>query len=96
MQVVVRTYAGKGARELFDVLERNKADVERVIRSVKGVVSYTLARTGDGGLSVTVCQDQAGIDESMEKAREWIVKNAGQTGVGAPLVSGGVAITHIT
>lgn len=36
MQVVIREYSGKGAKELFDVLERNKAEVESVLRSVKG------------------------------------------------------------
>lgn len=56
MQVVIREYSGKGAKELFDVLEKNKADVESLLRTVKGLVSYTLARSGDGGFSVTVCQ----------------------------------------
>ncbi len=76
MNVVVRTYSGAGAKELFDVLEKHKADVESIMRSVKGFVSYTLARSGDGGYSVTVCQDKAGIDESVQKARDWVAKNA--------------------
>jgi hypothetical protein len=67
MQVVVRKYSGKGAKELFDVLEKRTTDVESLIRSVKGFVSYTLARSGDGGFSVTVCQDKAGIDESVKR-----------------------------
>ena len=95
MHVVVRTYSGKGAKELFDVLEKRKADVESVLRGVNGLVTYTLARSGDGGLSVTVCKDKAGIDESIQKAREWIAKNAGTTGVGAPNVSEGEVIVHV-
>ena len=94
MQVVVRTYSGKGAKELFDVLEKRKADVESVLRGVNGFVTYTLARTGDGGFSVTVCKDKAGIDESVQKARGWIAKNAGVTGVGVPNVSEGEVIIH--
>ena len=92
MQAVVRTYSGKGAKELFDVLEKRKTEVESVIRPVKGFVSYTLARSGDGGFSVTVCQDKAGADESVQVAREWVAKNAGNTGVGAPQVSEGPVI----
>jgi hypothetical protein len=92
MYAVVRTYSGKGAKELFDVLEKRKAEVENVIRPVKGFVSYTLARSGDGGFSVTVCQDKAGTDESIQLAREWVAKNAGSTGVGAPKVSEGPVI----
>jgi hypothetical protein len=95
MQAVVRAYSGKGAKELFDVLEKQKADVEKLMRSVKGFVSYTLARSGDGGFSVTVCQDQAGIDESVQMARDWIAKNAGSTGVGAPKVSAGSVMVHL-
>ena len=92
MYAVVRTYSGKGAKELFDVLEKRKTEVEGVIRPVKGFVSYTLARSGDGGFSVTVCQDKAGADESVQVAREWVAKNAGNTGVGAPKVSEGPVI----
>jgi restriction endonuclease Mrr len=95
MHTVVRTYSGKGAKELFDVLEKRKADVESLMRSVKGFVSYTLARSGDGGVSVTVCQDKAGTDESVQKAREWVAKNAGNTGVGAPRVSDGAVLIHL-
>ncbi|MDP2603665.1 MAG: hypothetical protein Q8S00_13885 [Deltaproteobacteria bacterium] len=95
MQVVVRKYSGKGAKELFDVLEKRTADVESLIRSVKGFVSYTLARNGDGGFSVTVCQDKVGIDESVQKARDWIAKNAGNTGAAAPQVSDGAVIVHL-
>ena len=95
MQAVVRTYSGKGAKELLDVIEKQKADVEREMRSVKGFVSYTLARSGDGGFSVTVCQDKVGVDESVQKAKDWIAKNAGSTGVGAPKVSSGSVVVHL-
>jgi restriction endonuclease Mrr len=95
MHAVVRAYSGKGAKELFDVLEKHKADVESLMRSVNGFVSYTLARSGDGGYSVTVCQDKAGVDESVKKAKEWVAKNAGNTGVGAPKVSDGAVMMHL-
>jgi hypothetical protein len=95
METVVRTYSGKGAKELMDVLEKHKTDVEKLIRSAKGFVSYTLARTGDGGFSVTVCHDKAGVDESVRIARDWITKNAGSTGAAAPKVSEGSVIVHL-
>ncbi len=95
MHTVVRAYSGKGAKELFDTLEKRKADVEALLRTVKGLVNYTLVRSGDGGYSVTVCQDKAGADESVQKARDWIAANAGGTGVGAPNVYEGTAILHL-
>jgi len=95
MHAVVRAYSGKGAKELFDVLEKRKADVEDVMRSVNGFVSYTLARSANGGYSVTVCQDKTGADESVQKAKDWVAKNAGDTGVGAPNVSDGTVLMHL-
>jgi hypothetical protein len=69
MYTVVRQYSGPGASQLFDVLERQKDEVERLIRGVSGVVSYTLLRTSDGGISVTVCQEKAGADEVRARRR---------------------------
>ena len=95
MFAVVRTYTGKGAKELFDVLESRKADVESVLRPIRGFVSYLLVRTGEGGFTVTVCQDKAGTDESVRVAREWVAKNAGNTGAGAPQISEGPVIIQL-
>jgi len=95
MQTVVRSYSGKGAKELFDILTKHTGDVEKLLRSVTGFVSYTLARTGDGGYSVTVCQDKAGIDESVQKARDWIARNAEGTGAAPPQVYEGTVLIHV-
>ena len=55
MQAVARQYSGKGAVELFGLLEKRGADLETLMRSVKGFVSYAAARSGGGGFTVTVC-----------------------------------------
>ena len=57
-------------------------------------MSYSLVRTAGGGFSVTVCQDKAGTDESTRVAREWIAKNASDTGAAAPKVSEGTVMLH--
>jgi restriction endonuclease Mrr len=94
MHAVIRTYSGKGAKELFDVLEQHTANVESLMRPIKGFVSYTAARTGDGGITVTVCQDKAGTDESAAKARDWVARNAASAGAAAPKVSEGPVIIN--
>src|SRR6185295_9014388 len=73
MDVVVRTYTGKGSKELLAWLEQRKADVETLMRAVKRFESYTLARSsdGEGGMSMTVCQDKAGAEESVRVAKDW-------------------------
>ena len=94
MYAVVRTYSGAGAKDLFDLLEKRKSEVEAVIRSVPGLVSYTLVRSGDGGVAVTVCQEKAGAEESMRVAAEWIQQNA--SGLGwPPAVEEGSVVVQI-
>jgi hypothetical protein len=95
MQVVIRDYSTKGSTELFDVLEKHKAELEPIMGSVQGLVSYTLARGGTGGFSVTICQDQAGIDESIGRAKDFIAKNAAHVAVEAPKVAVGKVLLHL-
>ena len=96
MDAVVRSYSGSGAKELFDLLEERKADVEKIIRSVTGFVAYSLNRTDDGGVSVTVCEDKAGTHESTQVTRDWIQKNASDLSVSPPSISGGSIILHLS
>jgi hypothetical protein len=91
----VRVYSGAGGKKLIDLLEERKKEVEDLIRPVKGFVSYSLIRTTDGGASVTVCQDKAGTDESLQVAKEWIAKNASNTGASAPTVIEGSVLLHL-
>jgi hypothetical protein len=95
MHAMVRTYSGTGAQQLFDVLEERKADVEATLRNVPGLVSYTLLRSGEGGLSVTVCKDKAGVDESLKAARDWIQKNAPNILANPPVITEGAVVVQI-
>ena len=96
MHAVVRNYSGAGVKQLFDLFEQRKAEVEATLRKVPGLVSYTMLRSGDGGISVTVCKDKAGADESLKVARDWIQKNASNTGASPPAVMEGSVILQIT
>jgi hypothetical protein len=95
MYTVVRQYSSQGASQLFDALESKKDEVERLIRGVSGVVSYTLLRTSDGGISVTVCQEKAGADESVRVAADWVRQNA-PVATSPPRISEGNTILHFT
>jgi len=95
MRAVIRTYSGPGAKKLFVELEKNKAKVEALFRPIKGLVSYSLVNTGDGGVSVTVCQDQKGIDESTRAAADWIKDNVPSVAM-KPTVAEGSVIVQLT
>ena len=91
MHAVVRTYSGQGAAELFDQLERREEDVKALIGGVPGFVSYSAVRSGDGGVTTTVCQDKAGTDESSRRAATWVMDNVSTT-VAAPAVTEGATV----
>ena len=95
MHAAVRTYSGKGAKELFDVLEKKKAEVERVLRGIKGFVSYSIVRTDSGGFTVSVFLDKTGVDESTRGAVDWNAKNVGSTSAPPPTISEGAVIMHL-
>ena len=94
MHAVTRIYSGSGARELFDLLEQRTSEVEGIMQSIDGFVSYLLVRTADGGTSVTVCEDKAGSDESVRRARDWVEANASALGVDVPRVAEGPVILY--
>ena len=79
MYAVVRTYSGQGASEVFDVIGQREEDVKALISGVPGFVNYTAVRTGDGGVTVTVCEDKAGTDESSRRAAEYVKENVSAT-----------------
>ena len=44
---------------------------------------------------MTLCEDKAGIDESVRLAADWIKKNVPNTGVGPPVIKEGVVIAQV-
>jgi hypothetical protein len=95
MHAMVRFYSGQGATELFKLLEDRKEDVEGLIRGVSGLVSYDLVKTEEGGMTITVCEDKTGTDESLEVALGWLKENAAHLKVNAPGVSEGTVAVHL-
>lgn len=96
MYAVIRTYLGAGAQQLFELLEARRADVEATLRTVPGLVSYTLLNTGDGGTAVTVCTDKTSTDASLKVARDWIEEHAANIHAEPPVVTEGPVIVQIS
>jgi hypothetical protein len=96
MYAVVRCYSGPGAKELFDMLEQRREEVESLIRPVEGLVSYAMLRTDDGGVTVTVCQDKAGTEQSTQIARDWVRENTSGLDTNPPTISEGNVVVSIT
>jgi hypothetical protein len=93
MFVVVRSYSGQGASELFDLLGQRQDEVKDLIGGVPGFVSYAAFRSDDGGMTVTVCQDKDGTDESSRRAAEWVKENV-STSITPPAITEGNTVLH--
>lgn len=91
MYAVVRTYSGQGASELFDLLERSEEDIKALIGGVPGFVSYVALRSDDGGITITVCEDKDGTDESSRRAAGWVGENLDAT-TDAPSITEGSTV----
>ena len=66
------------------VLAEEDQPLVKIELSQNGMGVFYLAdreavRSGDGGLTVTVCEDKAGTDESSRRAAEFVRKNLGVT-----------------
>ena len=93
MYVVIRSYSGQGASDLFAALAEREEAVKNLISSVPGFKSYAAFEADGGGRTVTVCQDKAGTDESSRRAAEWVKENINVT-VDPPSITEGSTILH--
>jgi hypothetical protein len=84
MHAIVRTYTGPKAKDLHALLIERKDDVAGVLRGVSGLVSYDIIETPDGCITVTVCQDKGGAQDSLARAKDWLTKNAAHLGISGP------------
>ncbi|MGD9710956.1 MAG: hypothetical protein AB7V46_02695 [Thermomicrobiales bacterium] len=87
MYMVVRTWANAGA--LADAMLQQQEDVAKIIGSVPGFVSYYATRSGDTLSTVTICESQAGVQESTKRAGEWVKSNLVGTSIEAPQIAEG-------
>ena len=86
MHAVMRTYSGDKAKKLADRIEQRKDEVEKLIRSVPGFLTWGLMRTANGCMTFTLCKDKAGCDQSISIARDWAQKNASDIDAPAPTI----------
>ena len=92
MYVVVRSYSGQGASELFDLLGQREDDVKELIGGVPGFARYAAFRSGNGGMTVTICEDKTGTDESSKRAAGWVQENVSGTVDPPSITEGGTVL----
>lgn len=74
MNIALRKYTGT---ELADVLVQNEDAVRSLISGIDGFKAYYLLRNDDGtATSISIFDDQNGVEESNRQAAEWVRENA--------------------
>ncbi len=87
MWASVRRYAANP--ELAEALAARGDEIKGVISAVPGFVSYYLIHDGSDTVSITVAQDQAGVDRSNEVAAAWMREHASEVPASAPQITEG-------
>jgi hypothetical protein len=93
MYVVIRSYSGEAASEIFDLIEQRTDEIRELFTEVPGFVSYTAFRDHGGGTAVTVCEDKDGADESTRVAAMWVLENISMTPP-VPEIEQGSTVAH--
>jgi heme-degrading monooxygenase HmoA len=90
MYATVRTYSE--TPELADALVNRVDDVKRIISGIDGFRAYYLIRTGDGAVSISIYDNESGVEESSRVAAGWIRENLPEFAGSPPEVSAGEVV----
>jgi hypothetical protein len=66
----IRKY--NGAPTLTDELVKREDEIKSVLEPIRGFHAYYLLKTSDGAVSMTVCEDRPGVEESNRVAATWL------------------------
>jgi hypothetical protein len=72
-----------------DELVKRQDDIKSVLRPIPGFHAYYLLNTNDGAVSVTVCENRAGTDESDRVAAMWLKNNLPHFATRPPVITTG-------
>lgn len=87
MYTVIRHY--NAPANLADELKARSKDIESLISTVPGFINYYLIKTVDGAVTVTVCDDRAGCEESTKRASTFLRENMQNLKIAAPQIIAG-------
>jgi len=89
----IRKY--NGVPTLVEELLKNQEDVKSVLRPIRGFHSYYLVKTNDGAVSMTVCDDRAGAEESNRVASTFLKDKLPTFATRAPEITTGEVQLHL-
>ena len=94
MYASVRRYKGTDPG-LFDEVTRKRQSLEETMRRAPGFRAWYLIRTSDGIATVTLCDEQAGAEASVQLAAGWLKENMPTAAPNPPEVSNGEVVLQL-
>jgi hypothetical protein len=94
MHASIRRYTGVDPR-FWDQIAQHRTNLEATFRRLPSFRSWYLVRTGDGLTTVTLCEDQAGAEESARVAATYIREIMADMIPNAPAVATGEVVERI-
>jgi hypothetical protein len=89
----IRKYSGRPL--LADELLKRQNEIKSVLEPVSGFRGYYLIKTGDGTISMTVCDNRAGVEESDRVESTWLKDKLPTFATPAPQVTTGEVLFHV-
>jgi hypothetical protein len=91
MHAVIRKYTA--SPDVLDEARPKLAQLEQTMRQTPGFVAYYFLETEDGLATITITEDEAGTQESMGRAANWVQQNLrNPASLGVPQVTRGQAL----
>jgi hypothetical protein len=93
MYAVVRRYTA--AKDLTTAVTAKRGSLEQTMRGLPGFVAYYLVNQGDAVATITICQDKAGAEQSIQQAADWVKQNLPDSGLSAPEITQGDVLVSV-
>ena len=94
MHAVIRRYTA--SPEVVTTARERSASLEATMQEIQGFVAYYFVATSDGVTTITICDDQDGIQESLRRAAAWVRENLPAGSINAPEISDGEVVLSVT
>jgi hypothetical protein len=90
----IRKYSG--APTLVDELVKRQDEIKSVLQPIPGFHAYYLLKTNDGAVSVTVCENRTGAEESNRVESTWLKDKLPTFATRGPEITTGEVRMHLS
>ena len=92
--LAIRQYQLAPGRTMEELHAAVESGFMPIVKQVPGFQEYFLVETGEGVISISVFEDQAGAEESTARAADWVQQNLADFFAGPPTVTTGSVWLH--